>query len=159
MSNYFNRCFSIEQVKEKYRELCKQHHPDLGGDTATMQAINREYAFESDQARRRADTDNQGEAHFQSMREVDELIRQAIEDVIHLEDINIEICGLWVWISGNTKPVKTTLKDAGYKWAKKKLKWYFAGVPSRRGRGRYSMQQIRDRYGSEVVENRPYAKL
>jgi len=32
-----------EELKQTYRELCKKNHPDKGGKTATMQAINLEY--------------------------------------------------------------------------------------------------------------------
>lgn len=31
---------SDAEVKRRYRELAMQHHPDRGGDTATLQAIN-----------------------------------------------------------------------------------------------------------------------
>jgi DnaJ-class molecular chaperone len=40
---YFKDCTTIEEVKAHYKKLAKQYHPDMGGDTATMQAINREY--------------------------------------------------------------------------------------------------------------------
>jgi hypothetical protein len=29
--------------------------------------------------------------------------------------VEIEICGLWVWVGGETKKHKDTLKAAGYK--------------------------------------------
>ena len=31
------------EIKNEYRRLAKLHHPDLGGDTATMQEINLQY--------------------------------------------------------------------------------------------------------------------
>ena len=30
MDNYFEGCTTSEQVKIRYRELCKKWHPDLG---------------------------------------------------------------------------------------------------------------------------------
>lgn len=42
---YFKECKTVEEVKAMYMLLAKQHHPDCGGDTATMQAINSEYAY------------------------------------------------------------------------------------------------------------------
>jgi hypothetical protein len=36
---YFNNCRTIDEVKAMYKQLAKQHHPDFGGDTATMQVI------------------------------------------------------------------------------------------------------------------------
>ena len=43
--NYFKECKTIDEVKTLYRSLAKQHHPDRGGVTETMQAINSEYAL------------------------------------------------------------------------------------------------------------------
>ena len=40
---YFNNIRTLEALKKAYRELAMLHHPDRGGDTATMQAINAEY--------------------------------------------------------------------------------------------------------------------
>lgn len=40
---YFANCTTLESLKHEYRRLCMIHHPDRGGDTATMAAINDEY--------------------------------------------------------------------------------------------------------------------
>ena len=40
---YFYDCHTLEEVKRKYKELAMLHHPDRGGNTATMQEINLEY--------------------------------------------------------------------------------------------------------------------
>ena len=37
---YFKDCKTIEEVKSLYKKLAMENHPDKGGDTATMQAIN-----------------------------------------------------------------------------------------------------------------------
>jgi hypothetical protein len=62
---------------------------------------------------------------------VDERIPEAIEKIVTLEGLEIEICGLWVWVGGTTRPHKQELKAAGYSWAPQKEKWYFAGVRRR----------------------------
>jgi len=33
----------LDDLKNQYRKLCRQHHPDLGGDLETMKKINLEY--------------------------------------------------------------------------------------------------------------------
>jgi hypothetical protein len=48
MSNWFAHCHTLDEVRAEYRRLCFVHHPDHGGDTLVMQAINVAY----DQARR-----------------------------------------------------------------------------------------------------------
>ena len=40
---YFANCRTLDELKKEYRRLAMKHHPDHGGDTATMQAINNEY--------------------------------------------------------------------------------------------------------------------
>lgn len=40
---YFDGICTLENLKKKYRELALANHPDMGGDTAVMQAINAEY--------------------------------------------------------------------------------------------------------------------
>lgn len=40
---YFEKTKNLDELKKKYRELAFANHPDRGGDTATMQAINAEY--------------------------------------------------------------------------------------------------------------------
>ena len=42
---YFKHCTTLDEVKATYRDLAMKNHPDRGGDTETMQAINREYAY------------------------------------------------------------------------------------------------------------------
>ncbi|EXR51504.1 dnaJ domain protein, partial [Acinetobacter baumannii 25691_8] len=34
---------NLDDLKKEYRKLCFKHHPDMGGSTEDMQAINSEY--------------------------------------------------------------------------------------------------------------------
>lgn len=43
MTKYFVNCKTLDELKKVYKHLAQKHHPDVGGDTATMQAINAEY--------------------------------------------------------------------------------------------------------------------
>ncbi len=45
-----------ELVKAAYRVMCKLRHPDKGGDTASMQAINRAYSLLAARSRGKANT-------------------------------------------------------------------------------------------------------
>jgi hypothetical protein len=155
--SYFDNFSTPDEIRARYRQLAQLHHPDHGGSTATMQAINAEYALAIAQARR-ANKPGKTETEYASMAQVDEHIRAAIEAIITYPGLDIEICGLWVWVGGNTKTYKDQLKTAGYKWAPKKIKWYFAGVPAG-GRGQFDMDDIRERYGSEHVTSKPFSAV
>lgn len=43
MAAFFKNIRTLDALKKAYRELAMIHHPDRGGDTATMQALNAEY--------------------------------------------------------------------------------------------------------------------
>jgi curved DNA-binding protein CbpA len=151
MLNWFAHCTTTEEIKKEYRRLAYLHHPDRSGDTATMQEINAAYAFAMKNATR-SERPGRSEAEYATMDTINERIRAAVEAAVKLPDLEIEICGLWVWVSGNTRPVKDALKEAGYQWAPKKARWYFAGIPSR-SRGDRTMEEIRALYGSEIVKS------
>lgn len=40
---FFTTCHTLEELKAEYKRLIKIHHPDLGGDNATMAQINAQY--------------------------------------------------------------------------------------------------------------------
>lgn len=42
-TKFFSACQTLADLKTEYRRLALLHHPDIGGDTATMQAINAEF--------------------------------------------------------------------------------------------------------------------
>jgi curved DNA-binding protein CbpA len=42
-TKYFNNPQTLEELKKQYRELAMKHHPDKGGNTATMQEVKNEY--------------------------------------------------------------------------------------------------------------------
>ena len=127
--------------------------------TAIMQEINAAYARASaghrfEEMRERARAKGRPEPTAQDYADaaaVDERIREAIEKIITLDGLEIEICGLWVWVGGNTKEHRQALKDARFRWSRPKEKWYFAGVPAGWGPAAMDMEQIRARYGSQRV--------
>ena len=44
MKRYFDHLHTLAAIKAEYKQLVKLNHPDVGGDTATMQDINGQYA-------------------------------------------------------------------------------------------------------------------
>ena len=148
---WFNECGTLEEVKATYKKLAKQYHPDLGGDTLTMQEINKEYAFASAKAIKGI---NLSEEDTENEILSSEEYRQAIEKIIHLEGITIELVGYWIWVTGNTYSVRATLKYSGFFFASKKLAWYFRTGEFKVSKGgKKSLDEIRSKYGSEVLKD------
>ncbi|TXJ28084.1 MAG: J domain-containing protein [Chitinophagaceae bacterium] len=148
---FFNSCNTIEEVKQLYKQLAKQHHPDRGGNTATMQAINTEYAFACAKLAQKAGL-NTEEAEREIM--LSEEYRQVIEQIIQLPEILIELVGNWIWVTGNTKPVKEQLSNAGFHFAGQKKAWYYRHEMFKtRGRS-HSLNAIRAKYGSDTIHTK-----
>jgi hypothetical protein len=151
---YFTNCKTIDDVKALYKKLAKENHPDLGGETVIMQAINNEYAFACARLAKGAGLSDE-EADEQIR--FSERYREAIEKIIHLPGIVIEIVGHWIWVTGNTRPIKESLKAAQFFFASKKCAWYFRTEEYKtRGSGK-SLEEIRRKYGSEKVTGRQKA--
>ncbi len=154
---WFVGCDSLDQVRTMYKKLAKQYHPDLGGDTLTMQEINKEYAFASSAVIKGA---NLSEEETEHQILSSEAYRIALEAIVHLEGITIELVGWWIWVTGNTRSVKASLKAAGYYFASKKVAWYFRTADYKVSRGgKKTLDEIRAKYGSEIITGhakRPY---
>ena len=83
----------------------------------------------------------------------DDGFEEIIEILMHLSGIKVELCGQWLWISGNTKEHREALKAAGCKRSEKKKWWYWrpAESASRHNRNTRSMSYIRKKYGSVKI--------
>lgn len=145
---YFENLKSPEEIKARYFDLAKKHHPDHGGDLQVMQRINSEFA-EALEAAQTASAE-QDRASFGD--DIPDQFVSILTVLFSIPDLTIELVGSWLWISGNTYPARETLRDAGCCWSSSKKKWYWrpAGTTARR-RGTISMQQIYSMYGSRVL--------
>ena len=151
MKTYFANVRTLDELKREYRRLAMIHHPDRGGDTATMQAINAEYAATLDRLQRQHNAS--ADAEHQRTEAPEEYIR-IIDLLLRLDGLEIELCGAWLWIGGETLRHKDALKAAGCRWASKKRMWFWHPsdmAPSNR-RGEWSIDQIRRKYGSAAVQ-------
>ena len=163
---YFKNINTLEELRKQYKELLKQYHPDNpNGSTEATQAINAEYdklfkQLKNKHESKQTSTDG-AKADFNSNYwnyEEDKELREMLQKIIHFIDITIEICGSWIWISGNTYQYKTELKEIGFKWASTKKQWYWHSESFRKkGKKTLSMDDIRSYYGSTEV--RPEERL
>ena len=106
--NFFKDCKDLNDVKNTYKNLAKMYHPDRGGDLEIMKAVNLEYEIASKIIMKKAGATSE---NFES--ELLDLVayREAVQSIINLEGLVIEIVGKWIWVTGNTKPHKDVLKS------------------------------------------------
>lgn len=137
---------TTEDVKLAYRRAARKYHPDknpVGLDM--MKMVNAAYELLKLFS---GNLDEQG-ATSEGAKYTDDLSK-ALNAIMTLEGLVIEVCGAWVWVSGETKSHRLILKEEGFKYASKKKRWYFRPndwVSS--SRGTFSMDDIRDTYGSD----------
>lgn len=165
---YFNNINTLEQLRRQYKELLKKYHPDnANGSEEATKAINAEYdsLFKvlKDKHEQKQTDSNTNKADYNNMQydfTEDKALREMLSKVIHLSDITIEICGAWLWLSGNTYQHRKELKEYGFKYAPKKCQWYWHSEAFRKkGRKPLSMNDIRNYYGSTEVQTEEVKRL
>lgn len=146
-----------QDVKTQYRDLIKKHHPDVGGSTEYMKQINAEYEYLLPIADKLEENDFKTRNEKKVTRHsLDDGYREMIEKIIFLDGLKIEIMGSWLWLSGNTYAHFKILKEMGFKWSNGKKAWYwYDGIDNQKNffRGRYKLNEIRQRYGAKEVES------
>ena len=144
---------SPEQIKQQYRKASLKYHPDRNAaGLEMMKAVNVAYQFLVELAYNGSEKPIPEEVNP----EYGEELNAALSAVVGLDGLEIEVCGSWVWLTGKTKDHKSAIKEAGYWWAKKKVAWYFRPADYKsKGRGKFSLDDIRTKYGSDQVANKP----
>jgi hypothetical protein len=147
--NYFDPCKNIDELKTMYRNLCKLHHPDRGGDVKTMQAVNAENSYICQNLKIFFICENEE----QTVKDL--TIFASIIEKVEMLPVDIEVIGSWLWVSGNTYPHRQLLKDAGLMFAPKKKTWYYRPDEFKSNNFQpLEMDEIRHKYGSTKIENK-----
>lgn len=148
MYKYFT-AKNLDGLKAEYRRLVKKYHPDCGGTDEIMKEINNEHdrLFEDLKAKHNAKADE-----YHQTTETAEEFREIIEALLNLDGLVIELCGSWLWISGQTMKHKDALKAAGCRWSSNKKMWYWRHEEEGRRwhKGNRTIGEIRTKYGSQV---------
>lgn len=148
---YFANIDDMKDLKKAYKQWAMKLHPDLGGSEEEFKAMADEYeqVFKAIKAGIKQRTNSKSI----NLDDVDDGYRDVINALLNI-DVTVELCGEWLWISGNTRENKDTLKNIGCKFAAKKQMWYWkpAWMHSTGRKGGKDMDEIRAKYGSVRVK-------
>ncbi len=158
---WFNNPGTLEELKRQYKKLALKHHPDVGGKDADMKEINAEYDSLFVRLKNVHQT-AEGKTYTakEETTETPEEFREIIEKLIRLDGVKIELCGSWLWITGNTINHRETLKALKFRWSKSKFAWYYhRDEYSKTSKRNFTLDEIRSLYGSETIREEPQLKL
>ncbi len=146
---------NLQELREQYKKLSFQHHPDISGydSTAIMQEINNQYDELSKQFAA-------GTKFETSENDFSELFKQKIDILIRIKNIEIEIIGNWLWVTGETKPVKELLKEMKFMFSPKKIAWYFKNYTyHKKNKEIEDLDGIRNIFGSSKIKKEDNTKM
>lgn len=148
---YFTNCTTQEELKKEYRRLCKELHPDNGGDAREFVEMRRQFEEIGKTETWRTFRNREGQTYTKDVHESPAEFMKTIEELLKLDGVIVEVCGSWLWITGETKQHKDAIKALGGRWSRNKAAWYIHREPyKKRSKKVYSLDEIRAYYGSET---------
>lgn len=150
----------VNILRTAYKKLLIKYHPDNNAKDTTgiMQEINAEYdllfqklkdTYEHSESYEKQ-TDRQKQAYDW---EKDKQLRAVIVALSKFAGLEIELCGTWVYVRGETYPYRKELKDLGLRFNSHKRCWiihfddYYKYHKKPVG-----MSYIRSKYGSVIIQ-------
>lgn len=156
---YFNirEIHCIEELKKVYFKLAQRIHPDHGGSEEEFKILNSEYQqlfpkFKDIHKNIKPEVKEEYYTAKTSTKECPEDFINIVSILLNIKGIDVELCGRWLWISGDTKPHKEILKALKCSWNAKKGMWswhYPEDGVYKKNRKFVPMEDIRNMYGSQ----------
>lgn len=153
---FFKDIKTIEELKEQYKKLAFEHHPDRGGKTADMQQINNEYDELLKQVKN-VHTAANGKTYTKADERADvpDNFREIINAIITF-NCRIELCGSWLWVF-NGYAYREQLKELGFFYCSGKKAWAWTDNPTK-NKYHLSLDDIRRMHGSEIIKTEEQQK-
>lgn len=149
---FLNKQFeTIDDLRKEYRKLAMSMHPDKGGNSEDMKILNSEYDY-------LIKNFNKGSKQFEQEYATNVAYKDILDKLINISDIEIEIVGSWIWISGNTKPHKDLINELNFRWSRNRKMWYMDTTTGNKFEGgkirgtKQSIDEIKNKYGCKKVK-------
>ena len=150
--NLSGETITQEEIKAAYRSQANKYHPDKAQPadqekyTEMMKMINTAYDFLKSLGK-----DIHVNVSTSKFYDFCKEIEDVLDRLYQLDGLIVEVCGNWVWITGNTKKHAPALgkNGIGCFYASKKQAWYYRPEEHKSSNhGGSSLDDIRARYGS-----------
>ena len=161
---YFDALRTVEEIKKEFRRLIMLHHPDHGGSTATTQEIISQYHTALQRADGQTTKDSEDKPHTyhynaateqEIIDKIDELIAAGVT-----RSCEIWLIGTWVWIQGETKPIRHLLQSHGCTYHGKRQCWYWQNGPERhRYNSKADLNDLAAKYGASKFRDKKEEKI
>ena len=147
ITNEFKDVTGINEAKKIYKTLAKKLHPDVWGSVEEFKLLNNIY-----------NDFIEHKIFFSNESKIDLELEKIISQILHFENITIELIGSWIWLSGDTKAIKDILKDLNFKWASKKKMWYYGEMKGKNLKPK-SMDEIKSKYNTQTFRTKEKQKI
>lgn len=150
MKKYFDGITKLDELRKAYKKWAMELHPDHGGTNEEFRSMADEY-HRMIPLMKNHDGETVNDTENVKVSAEAEKFKEIIDILLNLDGVEVELCGNWLWISGDTRQYKDRLKALGCRWAPKKTKWYWMPEEERHARhyrGKSTMAEIRNKYGS-----------
>lgn len=145
---------TLDGLKKAFTGFCFQYHPDRnpnGLELMKLGNLARETLLKNPEI-----WTNEG-----YKQETDQPIAEEIDaiynEIKHYPDLEITLAGCWLWVSGQTYPVKEHLKKMGFTWCSKKKMWSWKpeGQKRRWTKEAWEIDEIYAKYGRTDFRTEP----
>ena len=153
---------NLEELKKAFKALAFKYHPDKGGDTEAFKILNNEYTELFEVYKNKSTNKQEKGENVNTFKDI-------INKLIKFDNINIEVVGFWLWVSGKgTFNIKDELKQLNFWYSSKHKCYMYNGQNKIRGcRTKATTGEIKYKYGCTVVKtggdnndnNKPPKKL
>ena len=151
-ATFFAGCSTVAEIKSLYKTLAFKYHPDHGGSTEMMQALNNAYEQALKDCDGKTVIGSDGKEHtYRWDAETEKTLIDMIDKLMSLqmENVEVDLIGLWIWVTGDTKPHKESLgkNGLGLSWHSTRLCWYFKPYAGRSWGSNASLEELAKTYG------------
>lgn len=160
--NYFTGYFKVEEVKKRFRDLAKQHHPDKNNNspesTEIFKTIMNQYhsTLKAMSGQESTDRKTRKTHTYYYKRETEQAIIDKINEILSIDGVYlIMLVGTWIWLTGETKAIEDELTSIGMRWSTKRMMWSWHKPTGRKRRSycKGGFETITARYGYKEYSN------